>query len=93
MTPRSAHIQLPKHNQHAPPWTATQQQTWVLISGMIRIGQGAKGICKRGALGRDVRQDQVRDGAKVAEKEEGTLSKGMRVRQMLRLGSSSCCLG
>lgn len=60
---------------------------------MIRIGQGAKGICKRGALGRDVRQDQVRDGAKVAEKEEGTLSKGMRVRQMLRLGSSSCCLG
>lgn len=44
-----------------------------IISGMIPTGIRVEEIWSRGAESRDVRQDQIRDGIKVTEKEMGTL--------------------
>lgn len=74
-TPKSVDTHRQKHNQHPPTETQTELGLAFsdMTSGTIPIGMRAEGIWSRGARGRVVRHDQIRDGVKVAEREEGTL--------------------
>lgn len=96
MTPKSANIQLHKHNQHTPQRTATRGNK--TGSCFLRFDlrhdshwhEGRGNLEQRHVESRDVRRDQVRDGGKAARREEGTRSKGMGVR--LTFGLPVCQL-